>query len=125
MNSRASDVSEQLLALSGGPFTAVLDCVSTTDTAKLGFTVLAKGGKMVLVGLMGGELNLSVVAFIGRAATIMGNTTGHIQHLQEVTELAKARLLNPIPGTCISRNEAPEALELLRKGQVAGRIVLI
>ncbi|KAK5048659.1 hypothetical protein LTR84_005750 [Exophiala bonariae] len=125
VDAKAVDAREQILTISGEPILAVLDCVGNSETAELGLAVLAKGGKMVVIGLIGGELKLSLVAFVARAATLLGNTTGTIQHLQEVTRLANEGLFVPIPVTTIPRSKAPEALELLKTGQVTGRLVLV
>jgi alcohol dehydrogenase, propanol-preferring len=71
------DSAEEVLAAVGGPVLAVLDFVNSSITAQLALGVLAKGGKMVQVGVMGGELNLSLVGLIFKAATIISNNTGN------------------------------------------------
>jgi propanol-preferring alcohol dehydrogenase len=98
--------------------------VNGSKTAALAFGVLAKGGKMVQVGVMGGELNLSLVGMIFKAATIMGNNTGNVAHLRQVAKLAQEGKLAPIPITVVPRDEAYNALMRLRDGKVTGRIVL-
>jgi alcohol dehydrogenase, propanol-preferring len=124
VDSSASDALQRLLCITKERFPAVLDCVSVSGTATLGFAALAKGGKLVSVGLMGGELKLSLVALVAKAATIMGNSTGNLEDLIEVTRLAQEGSLSPIPIKTMPRDQAMEALEMLRDGKVTGRLVL-
>ena len=124
VNSGGENAVQEVLDAAGGPVLAVIDFVNGSRTAELAFGVLAKGGKMVQVGVMGGELNLSLVGLIFKAATIMGNNTGTVAHLREVAQLAKERKLAPIPITVVPRDEAHDALMRLRDGKVTGRIVL-
>lgn len=124
VDGKAKDAQDQLFAIAGGPVFSILDCVNSSDTATFAFSILAKGGKMVQVGLLGGELKLSLVGLIGKQATIMGSTTGNVEHMEELVRLAKEGLLASIPVTTIPRARAHEALMLLRSGKVTGRLVL-
>lgn len=124
VNSAGENAVQEVLTAAGGPVLAAIDFVNGSKTAALAFSVLAKGGKMVQVGVMGGELNLSLVGMIFKAATIMGNNTGNVAHLREVAKLAQDGKLAPIPITVVPRDEAYDALMRLRDGKVTGRIVL-
>lgn len=124
VDSSSPNALESVLDAAGGPVLAVLDFVNGSSTSALAYAVLAKGGTMVMVGVMGGELPLSCVGMIFKAATIMGNNTGTVAHLQEVAQLAREGKLAPIPITVVDRNEANDALMRLRDGKVTGRMVL-
>jgi alcohol dehydrogenase/propanol-preferring alcohol dehydrogenase len=124
IDGKAEDARAQILSQTGGPVCSVLDFVNSSDTAALAFSVLAKGGKMVQVGLLGGELNLSLVGLVAKAATIIGSSTGTVKHLEEVTRLAQQKRLARIPITTMPKDQANEALTLLRQGKVVGRLVL-
>ena len=124
VNSGGENAVQEVLSAAGGPVLGIIDFVNGSKTAALAFGVLAKGGKMVQVGVMGGELNLSLVGMIFKAATIMGNNTGNLAHLREVAKLAQEGKLAPIPITVVPRDEAYDALMRLRDGKVTGRIVL-
>src|SRR2546429_9980893 len=50
----APDALEQLAAKAGGPIRAVIDLVGNPQTTQLGFDCLTQGGKLVIVGLVGG-----------------------------------------------------------------------
>jgi alcohol dehydrogenase, propanol-preferring len=124
IDARAADAREQLFALSEGPVSSVLDCVNSSDTASFAFSALAKGGKMVQVGLLGGELNISLVGLVAKSATIMGSSTGTIREIEKLIQMAKDGRVAPIPVTTMPRERAWEALMLLRDGKVTGRLVL-
>ena len=121
---RAS-AAEDILAAAGGPVFGVLDFVNNSKTASLALEVLGKGGKMVQVGVMGGELKLSLVDLVLKAVTVMGISTGNPADLREVACLARDGKLLPIPTTTVPWDEANNALIRLRDGQVTGRLVLI
>ncbi|EXJ87207.1 hypothetical protein A1O3_04166 [Capronia epimyces CBS 606.96] len=119
------DLAADVLKAAGGPVLGVVDFVNNSSTAALAYAVLGKGGKMVQVGVMGGELTLSLVNLIFKGATIMGNNTGNLAALREVTDLARQQKLAPIPVTTVPWDQANEALMRLRDGKVTGRIVLV
>lgn len=125
VDSAATDAVQQIQAAAGGGLVyGVIDFVNNTATAKLATSVLNKGGKMVQVGVMGGELNLSLVGMIFKAATISFNNTGTPAHLREVVRMANEGKLAPLPVTTMAWDEANAALARLREGKVIGRLVL-
>lgn len=124
-DSTAPEAAKVAIETAGEPYFAALDFVNTTRTAELGMSSLAKGGKLVAVGILGGELNISLVSMIFTARSIMGNITGNPQHLRDVTKLATDGKLAPIPVTKVPWDEANEALMRLNRGEVTGRLILI
>lgn len=125
VDGKAEDAMSQVLAVSDGPVLAVLDFVNNSQTARMGYDVLAKGGKLIQVGIMGGELTISLAPQILKAVRIIGNLTGNVEHLKTVTRLAREGRWAPIPVTTIARDEAQHALMLLRDGKVTGRLILV
>ena len=118
------DVGARIVAAAGGPVKAVIDFVNISSTARVGFDVLAKGGKLVAVGVSGGELMVSLAGLVFRAVTILGTNTGTPQDLRDVMALANAGKLAPTPITLCARDDANRALSALHHGEVTGRIVL-
>lgn len=118
------EVKRKVVEMAGKPILGTIDFVNGSSTAQLAYDVLTRGGKMVQVGIMGGELSVSLVGFIFKAATISGNMTGSLQHLREVTQLAREGKLAPIPVTEVPWDEANNALMRLRDGKVTGRLIL-
>ena len=47
---------KRIIEACGGPVPAVIDLVNGTQTARFAFDALRKGGKLVQVGLFGGEI---------------------------------------------------------------------
>lgn len=119
------DVAANILAATGRPVKAVLDLVNISSTARAGFDVLAKGGKLILVGVSGGELNLSLAVMIFRAASIIGTNTGSLSDLRAVIALANEGRLAATPITECPKHCANQALADLKDGQVTGRTVLV
>ena len=77
------------------PIAAVIDFVGNNATANTGMAVLPKGGKLILVGIGGGEIVLSVSATIFKAQTVQGSLTGSLNDLRDVLELARSGKLKP------------------------------
>jgi len=107
-----------------GPVAAVLDFVGADATARTAMAVLPKTGKLVLVGVGGGELTLSVAGTIFRALSIQGSLTGTIQDFRDVLALAREGRLLPTPIHEMAKHHANDAMRRLERGQVTGRVVL-
>lgn len=125
VDSAVENASKAVLDAVGEPMFGVLDFVNNTQTAELGLASLAKGGRMVAVGILGGRLDLSLVSMIFRSLSISGNITGTVAHLNEVTKLAKEGKLAPAKVTTIPWDEVNDALMRLKDGKVTGRQVLV
>jgi propanol-preferring alcohol dehydrogenase len=115
---------EQIMDAAGGWLLYALDFVNKKETMTLAMNGLGKGGKLVMVGVGGGEYPLSLASMIFRPRSIMGTITGSRQDLREVISLAQSGKLAPLPVTRMHKDEANEALNLLAAGKVVGRIVL-
>jgi alcohol dehydrogenase, propanol-preferring len=109
----------------GGSFFAAIDFVNNPSTAEFALASLIKGGKMVPIGLMGGEIKLSLAMLIFGSKAIIGNIVGNPKHLVEVAELAKSGRLSPLPVERVAFDQANEAMERLGRGEVTGRVVLV
>lgn len=125
VNSAGADPAKDILEATGGPVIAVIDFVNSSGTANLVNGLIAKGAKWVQVGVMGGSIELSLVANIFKGLTIYSNITGDLAHLKETVRLAKSGQLSPVPVQKVPWDSANEAMELLKNGKVSGRIVLV
>lgn len=108
-----------------GPVGAVIDFVGNDATAALALSVLPKGAKLVLVGIGGGEMTLSVAGTIFRAHSIQGSLTGSIPELRAVLRLAQEGRLAPTPVRDVPKHDVNEVMVALQAGQVTGRVVLV
>jgi alcohol dehydrogenase, propanol-preferring len=117
-------VAKRIMEAAGGPVPAVIDLVNGTATARFSYGALDKGGKLIQVGLFGGELTLALPVMAMRALTIQGSYVGNPKELRELVRLAQAGDLEALPVATIPQAEANEALNRLRDGKVTGRLVL-
>ncbi len=124
VDGNGADVVKRLMAACGGPAEAIIDLVNGSGTAALAFAALRKGGKLVQVGLFGGELNLPLPMMAMRGLTIQGSYVGNPKELRELVALAQSGKLQPMPITEMPQREANAALLRLRDGKVTGRVVL-
>ena len=103
---------------------AIIDLVNGTATARFSFDSLRKGGKLIQVGLFGGELSLPLPLIPIRALTIQGRYVGNPKELRELVALAQTGQLDKVPVETVPQDQANAALMRLRAGQVTGRLVL-
>ena len=120
----AADAAERLRQIAGGPLYGALDLVGRADTAILALEALRKGGRLIVVGLYGGEIPLSLVATIQRALTIQGSHLGTVDELKQVVALAREGRLQPIPIQNRPLSEVSRALDALKAGTIVGRVVV-
>ena len=85
----------------------------------------ARGGHIVICGLMGGDLTLALPVIPMRPLTLQGSYVGTLTELQELVALARRSGMAPIPVTRRPLAEANAAMEDLHHGRVVGRTVLI
>lgn len=115
---------KRILEACGGPVLAVIDLVNGTATAAFAFETLRKGGKLIQVGLFGGEMTLPLPLMPMRALTIQGSYVGNPKELRELVTLAQDGGISALPITRVPQSDATAALHRLRDGTVTGRIVL-
>jgi alcohol dehydrogenase/propanol-preferring alcohol dehydrogenase len=119
-----AETAKRIIETAGGPVAAIVDLVNGTDTARFSFDALRKGGKLVQVGLFGGEMNIPLPLMPIRALTVQGSYVGNVKELRELVAIAQSGRLPAIPITNMPLHEADAALNRLKDGKVVGRIVL-
>ncbi len=123
VNGRDADALAQVQKIAGGPIYGAVDLVNSADTASLALASVRKGGRVVLVGLYGGEIPISLVTIVQRALTIVGSNVGTVAELKETVELARQGKLKKIPIECRPLSEVSRTLDELKAGKVTGRVV--
>jgi alcohol dehydrogenase, propanol-preferring len=103
---------------------AIIDFVNASKTVETDMQLLRRRGKLVLVGLFGGELKLSLVSMPTRAYKIIGSYTGSISEMVELVSLAKRGVIKPVVSERFKLNQATEALTKLKDGKIIGRGVI-
>jgi D-arabinose 1-dehydrogenase-like Zn-dependent alcohol dehydrogenase len=123
LNSSEGRAQDKLKELTGGALYGAVDFVGTAETANLALGVLRKGGKLILVGLFGGEIPLSIGGTILRAITVQGSHLGSVEELKAVVALAREGKIKPIPTQIRPLAEVSRTLDELNAGTVIGRVV--
>src|ERR671938_354579 len=103
---------------------AVIDFVNASKTVETDMQFLRRRANLVLVGLFGGELKLSLVSMPTRAYKIIGSYTGSISEMVELVSLAKRGVIKPVVSGKFKLNQATEALTMLKDGKIIGRGVI-
>jgi alcohol dehydrogenase, propanol-preferring len=103
---------------------AIIDFVNASKTVETDMQLLRRRGKLVLVGLFGGELKLNLVSMPTRAYKIIGSYTGSISEMVELVSLAKRGVIKPVVSERFKLDQATEALSRLKEGKIIGRGVI-
>ena len=114
---------KDVLKASGG-IHAVCDFVGSDKSLAFATGVLAKGGKVVVTGLIGGAYTTAVALFPLKAMTIEGTTTGTLAETRELLDLVRNKKIVPPPIAERPFSAAQATLDDLRAGRIVGRVVL-
>ena len=120
----APDAHKQIIKLTNGGAWSVIDLVGASSTVKIGTECLVKGGKLIVVGLFGGNITISTPTIPLKAMTIQGSYVGSLNELRELIALVQKTGLPSVPIRKQPLAEAGTALEELKAGKVVGRVVL-
>jgi alcohol dehydrogenase len=120
----SDDQARRSITASTGGLLAVCDFVGSDRSLQFSTGVLARGGKVVVTGLLGGVFSMAAAMFAIKAMTIEGTLTGTLAQAREVLDLARSGAITPIPTHDRPLGQAQAALDDLRAGRVVGRTVL-
>jgi len=120
----AADAVKQIRDATGGGAWAVIDFVGSSSTAQLGVDSLIKGGKLIIVGLFGGDITVPTPFFPQRAMTIQGSYVGSLSEVAELLALVEATGAPPVPIATRPLEQVNDTLNDLRAGKIIGRVVL-
>jgi propanol-preferring alcohol dehydrogenase len=112
-----------VMAATGGVL-AVCDFVGSEKSLQFSTGVLARGGKVVVTGLLGGNFSIAAAMIPIKAMTIEGTLTGTLAEARELIDLARNGKLAAISTHDRPLDQAQAALDDLRAGRVVGRTVL-
>lgn len=108
----------------GGGAHAAIDLVGAGSSVQFALDCAARGGKIIVVGLIGGEITLPVPIIPQRALTLQGSYVGNLRELQDLMRFVADKSPHTIPTSPMPLAQANAALDALRSGGVIGRIVL-
>ena len=103
----------------------ILDLVGATATVSLAMQSARRGGHIVICGLMGGDITLSLATIPLRPLCIEGSYVGTLSELRELVDLVKRSGMKPIPVSRRPMDQVNQAIDDLHHGRVIGRAVLI
>jgi D-arabinose 1-dehydrogenase-like Zn-dependent alcohol dehydrogenase len=124
INSKDEDAAGRIRELSGGGALAAIDYVGSEPSSGFALSILRKGGRLVIVGMYGGQLTYPLPFFPMQARTIEGNYVGSLTDMGELMALVRE---GRIPAIRVSERPAADAstvLDELKAGKVMGRAVL-
>jgi alcohol dehydrogenase, propanol-preferring len=125
VNSKKEDPVKAIMELTGKlGADVVIDFVNATKTVETDMQFLRRRAKLLLVGLFGGELKLSLVTMPTRAYKIIGSYTGSLEDMVELVSLAKRGVIKQVVSKRFKLNQAGEALQMLKDGKIVGRGVI-
>ena len=118
------DVVKRIIKETEGGFDAVVDFAGNEKSMAFAVAAVARGGKIVVSGLMGGNFSLPMVQWIYKRMTIEGFMVGTLAEAQELMALARSGKIKPTPMKEEPMGEVQKWIDELRAGKVVGRIVL-
>jgi D-arabinose 1-dehydrogenase-like Zn-dependent alcohol dehydrogenase len=125
VDGRAADAVQQIQKHCPDGVWAVIDLVGSSDTVKLAVDSVTKGGKIVVVGLFGGDITIPTPYIPMRALNLQGSYVGSPTELKELIELVHKAKPPQIPITRRPLPEAYQCLTELKAGKLVGRAVLV
>jgi len=120
----ANDALDQIRAATGGGSWATIDFVGAGPTVKLGVDAAIKGGKVIVVGLYGGDVVVPTPFLPMRALTLQGSYVGSLNEIAELLDLVNRKGAPDVPVATRPLAEVNAALNDLRAGKVIGRLVM-
>ncbi len=125
INSLSTDVVRGIKDITGGQGSEiVIDFVNNGKTAQNTINMIRKRGRLVMVGLFGGALELNLPLIPLRAFTLTGAYTGKFSDLVDLVALARSGKIQSVVSRKYKLDQVNEALEELKGGKIIGRAVL-
>ena len=125
INSLSSDPVKGIKDITGGIGSEiVIDFVNNAKTAQTTINMIRKRGRLIMVGLFGGALELNLPLIPLRAFTLTGAYTGKFADLIDLVALAKSGKIQSVVSRKYKLDDVNQALNELKDGKIIGRAVL-
>ncbi|KIZ47568.1 MULTISPECIES: alcohol dehydrogenase [Rhodopseudomonas] len=118
------NIAKRIFKETDGGFDAIVDFAGNDKSMNFAVSTVARGGKIVVSGLMGGNFSLPMVQWIYKRMTIEGFMVGTLDEAKELMALARAGKIKPTPMKEEPMGEVQKWIDQLRAGKVVGRIML-
>jgi D-arabinose 1-dehydrogenase-like Zn-dependent alcohol dehydrogenase len=119
-----STARKEIARLTGGGVLSACDFVGSERSLAFATGAIAKGGKVVVAGLLGGAFTTPVPMFPLKVMTIEGTFVGTLVEAREMLDLARSGTPPQVPIVERPLAEAQRSLDDLREGRIVGRVVL-
>src|ERR1700716_3067184 len=119
-----ADVVKRMIKETEGGFDEIVDFAGNEKSMAFAVSAVARGGKIVVSGLMGGNFSLPMVQWIYKRMTIEGFMVGTLAEAKELMALARAGKIKPTPMKEEPMADVQKWIDELRAGKVVGRVVL-
>ena len=124
IDGNAADAAKAIIEATKGGAWAVIDLVGASRTVQLGIDTLVKGGKIIVVGLFGGDITVPTPSLPLRAMTIQGSYVGSLTEMAELLDLVRRKGAPDLPVATRPLAAVNDALKDLKTGKVIDRVVL-
>ena len=125
INTKESDAVKKIMSICNEKgVDSIIDFVNAPPTVKMDLSLIRKRGNIILVGLFGGSVELSLVSIPLKAITIQGAYTGNYNDMLELIKLAQRGVINPIVSKHYKLDDANTALADLKNRKIIGRAVI-
>ena len=98
----------------------MIDLVGASHTVQLGLDSLRKGGKLIVVGLFGGDITVPTPSLPLRAITIQGSYVGSLHEMAELLDLVRRKGAPDLPVGTRPLAAVNEALEDSSPARLSG-----
>ena len=103
---------------------AIIDFVNASKTLETDMQILRRRGRLVLVGLFGGEIKLNLISMPTKAHKLIGIDNGSIIDLVELVSLVKTQVITPVVSNRFKLSQSADALAMLKDGKIIGRSLI-
>ena len=124
IDGNTADAAKEIIEATKGGAWAVIDLVGASRTVQLGIDSLVKGGKVIVVGLFGGDITVPTPSLPLRAMTIQGSYVGSLTEMAELLDLVRRKGAPDLPVATRPLAAVNDALNDLKAGKIIGRVVL-
>jgi D-arabinose 1-dehydrogenase-like Zn-dependent alcohol dehydrogenase len=107
-----------------GNIAGVVDFVGAESSSSLAVNLVRRSGRVVIVGLFGGEFRMPLPMFALKSLNISGSYVAGLNDLRDLVALAQRIELPQIPLDLRPLKQVNQALDDLAHGRVVGRVVL-
>eukprot|EP00927_Polykrikos_kofoidii_P033707 TRINITY_DN28527_c0_g1_i1.p1 TRINITY_DN28527_c0_g1~~TRINITY_DN28527_c0_g1_i1.p1 ORF type:complete len:425 (+),score=38.73 TRINITY_DN28527_c0_g1_i1:1-1275(+) len=123
-NCNNMDTAEEIRKISKGGVAAVIDCVGSEKTFSFASSIIRVGGKVIIVGLMGGKMECPLPMFAIRCLAVEGTLCGNMRQAKDMFDLLRGGKVPVVPHGFRSIFEVNAAMQDMIAGKYIGRCVL-